>query len=42
MLPIVKMVMDQLSYSREDGWNILRAEKFVHSGVAMGAAEDQV
>lgn len=38
---IVKMVMDQLDYRNEDGWNILRAEKSVHSEVALEVSGEQ-
>lgn len=39
---IVKMVMDQLSYRYEGGWNILRAEKSAHAEVALEALGEQV
>ena len=39
---IVKMVMDELSYAYQDGWNVLRASKSVHSGVSLEVLGDQV
>jgi anti-sigma regulatory factor (Ser/Thr protein kinase) len=39
-LVIVKAVMDDLSYSYEDGWNAVRAVKYIRSGVAVGASKD--
>ncbi len=39
-LVIVKAVMDDLSYSYEDGWNAIRAVKYIRSGVAVGASKD--
>lgn len=38
---IVKMVMDQLSYRYEGGWNILRAEKSTHAKVALEVLGEQ-
>ncbi|MCA8958369.1 MAG: ATP-binding protein [Planctomycetes bacterium] len=40
-LVIVRMVMDELNYRREDGWNVLTLSKSVHAGVAATATGAQ-